>query len=55
VNRIAELTLTNRTLYRNLDMSVDRVHAGFAWAIPAMYKLLASSGEKAPRISRKDL
>lgn len=55
VHRIAEITFSDGMLYCTLDKSTDCLHVGFAWSIPAVYRVLKARGEKKPPISRKDL
>lgn len=50
---VAELTFRDSVLYCNLDESTNCVHIGFAWAIPAVYKVMTARGEKKPPIRGK--
>lgn len=46
--RVIELIVKDSKLFCQLDESDDCIHVGFAWAIPAIYKVMKDHSGKKP-------
>ncbi len=50
LGKIAELTFRNDSWLCSIDGSDNCVHIGFAWAIPKVYRVLVSRGQRMRKI-----
>ena len=50
-NELAELTFKDNGLYCSVDHSDNCVHIGFAWALPKVYKVLVSRGQRPRKVT----